>query len=83
MISIHMYEEYSNTSYHSAPELCEYHSVIYIYIYVNISKLPLLKALARFQMRYKCVVSYSLACGLAAKLTRGTVAQSTPLVRCS
>ncbi len=58
MITIHMYEEYSNTSYYSAPELCEYHSVIYIYM--NISELSLGKALARFQNRYKCVVFHTV-----------------------
>ncbi len=59
MITIHMYEEYSNTSYYSAPELCEYHSY-HIYIYMNISELPLRKALVRFQKRYKCVVFHTV-----------------------
>ncbi len=37
MITIHMHEEYSNTSYYGAPELCEYRLVIYIYAYKRIA----------------------------------------------
>ncbi len=32
MIPIHTYEEYSNISHYSAPELSEYNSVIHVYI---------------------------------------------------